>query len=116
MAQRKMRTFRVRNIPLEYNEGDLKNALWQVFDADERTSIVPIFSLVPSFRPESQTQDALLTFHPKTPTFLGAVEKDRTGMTERQITVDGHIINIDLNFFGITQVSNRLRDGKVDIE
>ncbi|TGJ83363.1 hypothetical protein E0Z10_g5380 [Xylaria hypoxylon] len=111
-----MRTFRVRNVPLEYNEEDLKNALRQAFNADERINILPMFSLVPSCRPESQTQDALLTFHPKTPTFLDAVEKDKTGMTERQIPVDGHIINIDLNFFGITQVSNRPRDGKVDID
>ncbi|RYP90663.1 hypothetical protein DL770_003201 [Monosporascus sp. CRB-9-2] len=111
MAQRKMLTFRVRNIPPEYDEEDLQNALRQEFTADERINIAPTFSLVPSFRPESQTQDALLTFHPRAPAFLHAVEKDKTGMTERQIPVDRRVVNIDLNFFGLTQVSNRPRDG-----
>jgi hypothetical protein len=116
MAQRKMRTFRVRNIPPEYDEEDLKNALWQAFTADERINILPILSLVPSFRSESLTQDALLTFHPQTPTFLEAVENDTTVLTEHQILVDDRVISIDLNFFGLTQVSYRPRDGNVDME
>lgn len=116
MAQSKILTFRVRNIPLEYEEETLKKALRQTFSADERVNILPMLALVPSFRPESQTQDALVMFHPKTPTFLDDVERDKTGLTERQISVDGRVINIDLNFFGLTQVSDRPRDGKVDIE
>jgi hypothetical protein len=116
MTQRRVLTFRVRNIPLEYDEGNLRNALRQEFNSDERVNIPPMVSLVPSFRPESKTQDALLTFHPKTLAFLDAVMEDRTRMTEYQIPVDGRVINIDLNFFGFTQVSNRSPDGKVDIE
>lgn len=109
-------TFRVRNIPLEYDEDNLKDALWQKFTTDERISILPVASLVPSFRPEAQTQDALLTFHPKTPAFLDEVLKDKTRMTEYQIHVDGRVINIDLNFFGLTQVSSVPRDGEIDME
>lgn len=37
-------------------------------------------------------------------------------MTECQIAVEGGVINIDLNFFGLTQVSDKPQDGKVDIE
>ncbi|KAI2624102.1 hypothetical protein GGS21DRAFT_532954 [Xylaria nigripes] len=116
MAPLKTRTFRVRNIPPKYSEENLKNVLWERFNEDERMDIIVKISLVPSFRPESQTQDALLTFNPKIPTFLNSVEKDKTGMTECQIVVDGGVINIHLNFFGFTQVSNRPRDGEVDMD
>jgi len=112
----KMLTFRARNIPKEYGENDLKEALRHEFTDEEQVNIVPLTSLVPSCRPQSRTQDALLQFHPKTPAFLHAMEKDKTGATERHILVGDHVISIDLNFFGLTQVSDPPVDGSVDSE
>jgi hypothetical protein len=111
-----MLTFRARNIPEAYSENDLKRALWQEFTDEEQVNIVPLTALVPSCRAQSRTQDALLQFHPKTPGFLHAMEKDKTGATERHILINKHVISIDLNFFGLTQVSDPPVDGSVDSE
>lgn len=48
MTQKRMLTFRLRNIPLTYDEEKLKTTFWQEFTPDERMNILPIFSLVPA--------------------------------------------------------------------
>jgi hypothetical protein len=112
----KLLTFRVRNIPEEYNTNELKKLLEGRLTDEERGTITPLIWLVPSYHADHKTKDALLQFHPKTPTFLHALEKDKTSTTEHQIIVENRVINIDLNFFGLTQVSDPLAKGSVDLE
>jgi len=116
MAQGKKLTFRVQHIPLCFDEANLTASLQQAFGEDERDRIQLSIALIPSCYSEPRSQNALIKFHPQTPAFLKDVETDKTGMTECQLRVDGAVLNVDSNFFGLTQVSDPRRDEDIKME
>ena len=116
MAQGKRLTYRVQHIPLHFNEADLSARLQQAFEDNERDRIQPLISLVPSYHSKPNSQNALVQFHPQAPSFLRDVERDKTGMTERQLPVKDAVLNIDANFFGLTQISDPPRGEEIKME
>jgi hypothetical protein len=116
MAQGKRLTYRVQHIPLHFNEADLSARLQQAFEENERDRIQSLISLVPSYRSQPSSQNALVQFYSQTPSFLRDVEKDKTGMTEHQLPVNGAVLSIDSNFLGLTQVSNPPLDEEIKME
>jgi hypothetical protein len=116
MAQGKRLTYRVQHIPLHFNEADLSARLQQAFEGNERDRIQQSISLVPSYRSQPNSQNALIQFHPQIPSFLRDIERDKTGMTEHQLPVNGAMLNIDSNFLGLTQVSSPPRGEEIKME
>lgn len=101
---------------MHFSSADLSVCLQQAFEEDERDTIQSVISLVPSYHSQSNSKNALVRFHPQTPSFLRDVERDKTGMTERQLPVKEMVLNIDLNFLGLTQVSDSLRPEEIKME
>lgn len=116
MAQGKSLTYRVQHIPLHFNEADLSARIQQAFEENERGTIQPLISLVPSYHSKPSSQNALMQFYPQAPSFLGDVWRDKTGMTECQLPIKDAVLNIDANFFGLTQVSDPPRGEEIKME
>ncbi|KAH8755492.1 hypothetical protein BGZ57DRAFT_803377, partial [Hyaloscypha finlandica] len=116
MAQGKGLTYRVQHIPLHFNEADLSARLQQAFEENERGRIQPLISLVPSYHAKPNSQNALVQFHPQAPSFFRDVEKDKIGMTERQLPIKDAVLNIDANFFGLTQISDPPRGEEIKMD
>jgi hypothetical protein len=106
----------MQQIPLHFNTADLSARLQQAFEENERDKIQPLISLVPSYLSHPNSQNALVQFHPQTPSFLRDVERDKAGMTERQLPVKEMVLNIDSNFLGLTQVSDSTRPEEIKME
>ena len=116
MAQAKRLTVRVQHIPLSYSEDDVKNALLKELTVTEREVTKILVSLIPSCGSEEESQDALVQFHPGPPEFLKILQSSKKELLERQIETNGAVLNLDVHFCGLTQVSNTPVTGSTTVE
>ena len=116
MAQAKRLTVRVQHIPLSYSEDDVKAALVKELTVTEREVTKIFVSLIPSCGSEEESQDALVQFHPGPPEFLKILQSSKKELLERQIETNGAVLNLDVHFCGLTQVSNAPLAGSTTVE
>ncbi|KAL8917214.1 MAG: hypothetical protein Q9172_005944 [Xanthocarpia lactea] len=90
---------RIQNVPVGTSIEDLKELLVQACDDDERKVIAIEVSLVPSCTARDGSQAALVKIHPALPKKFGDLNK-----TDYQIGISTAILNVDKNFYGLTQL------------
>ncbi|KAL8857500.1 MAG: hypothetical protein Q9178_005995 [Gyalolechia marmorata] len=90
---------RIQNVPVGTSIEDLKELLMQACDEDERKVIAIEVSLVPSCTVRDGSQAALVKFHPELPKKFGDLNK-----TDYQIGISTAILNVEKNFYGLTQL------------
>lgn len=116
MALYKAISFRIQHIPSSFDKAQLTEAIRQACDQEERATLELVGDIVPSCNASISDQTAIVLFLPSTPRFLKPVEHDKTGITERQVKVDSSILNIDRNFFGMTQLFRPADDAEILME
>ncbi|KAF2458876.1 hypothetical protein BDY21DRAFT_282753 [Lineolata rhizophorae] len=98
MASRRVpRTFRATNVPCSTSKSSLEAAVCTLCDPTEKDSIKIRTTIAPSCTDAKRSQTAIITFDPSTPQKLAQASKV-------YIIVDGADVEIDSDFFGLTQL------------
>ena len=106
---------RIQNVSSETSSEALKELLLEVCNVDER-SVIEIesgieVSLVPSCTVRDGSQAALVKFRPTLPAVFGDLNK-----TDYQIETSTAILNVDKNFYGLTQLYPTVESGSISAE
>lgn len=90
---------RIQNVSVETSIEALKELLLHNCNDDERSVIAIEVSLVPSCTVRDGSRAALVKFSPALPAVFGDLNK-----TDYQIETSTAILNVDKNFYGLTQL------------
>jgi hypothetical protein len=93
------KAIRVQNVSVETSVEALKELLLHSCSDDERKRITIEVSLVPSCTTRDGSQVALVKSNPALPAAFGDLNK-----TDYQIDTSTAILNVDKNFYGLTQL------------
>ncbi|KAH8647690.1 hypothetical protein BX600DRAFT_530593 [Xylariales sp. PMI_506] len=116
MESKRMLTFRAQGIPLGFLKRDVEDLFKQPMTTAERSSCRIDILLVPSYHASPRFKDALLQFHPASPTFLADIARDNTGLKKYYFRFERNVISVDSGFFGLTQISEKpLAETNLDI-
>lgn len=102
---------RIQNVSNETSIEALKELLLDVCDHDERLVIEIEVSLVPSCTVRDGSQAALVKFKPTLPAVFGDLNKN-----DYQIETSTAILNVDKNFYGLTQLYPTVESGSISAE
>lgn len=98
-ALTRAKVVRIQNVPPEISAEALKELLRQTCNDDERAIGTIEVHLVPSCTLRDESQAALVKFNPALPAKLGDLNK-----ADYQIATSAAILNVDKNFYGLTQL------------
>lgn len=90
---------RIQNVSVETSIETLKELLLHTCNDDERLVITIEVNLVPSCTVRDGSRVALVKFNPSLPAIFGDLNK-----TDYQIETSTAILNVDKNFYGLTQL------------
>ena len=93
------KVIRIQNVPKDTSAEALEELLKQACTDEERSKIGIEVSLVPSCSVRDGSQAAIVKLTPTLPGFLHDL-----GKTDYQIKSPSSILNVDKNFFGLTQL------------
>ncbi len=102
---------RVQNVPVETSIEALKELLLHTCNEEERPVITVEVSLVPSCTVRDGSRAALAKFNPVLPAVFGDLNT-----TDYQIEASTAILNVDKNFYGLTQLYPTIESGSISAE
>ena len=98
-AQTGAKVVRIQNVSVETSIEALNGLLLHTCNDDERSVITVEVNFVPSCTVRDGSRAALVKFNPALPAVFGDLNK-----TDYQIETSTAILNVDKNFFGLTQL------------
>ena len=102
---------RMQNVSAEISVETLKELLLSTCNGDERSVTAIEVSLVPSCTVRDGSRTALVKFSQVLPAVFGDLNK-----TDYQIKTSTSILNVDKNFYGLTQLYPTLDSRKICAE